>query len=42
MLKRKLRPGGFLIVEVPHARDFLLANSIANQAFKNLRYGAST
>lgn len=34
MLKRKLRPGGFLIVEVPHARDFLLSDSIANQAFK--------
>lgn len=33
-LKEKLRPGGLLIVEVPHARDMLLSGPIASESFK--------
>ena len=33
-LQKKLVPGGTLIVEVPHAKDFLL-NYIASESFKN-------
>ena len=33
-LKDKLRPGGLLIVEVPHARDILLSGPIASESFK--------
>lgn len=34
ILKDKLRPGGLLIVEVPHARDILLSGPIASESFK--------
>jgi 2-polyprenyl-3-methyl-5-hydroxy-6-metoxy-1,4-benzoquinol methylase len=33
-LKKKLRPGGLLIVEVPHARDILLSGPVASKEFK--------
>ena len=33
-LKEKLRPGGLLIIEVPHARDILLSGPIASEEFK--------
>lgn len=33
-LKDKLKPGGLLIVEVPHARDILLSGPIASEEFK--------
>ena len=32
--KTHLNPGGILIVEVPHAKDFLLSN-LKNEDFKN-------
>lgn len=34
VLKNKLRPGGLLILEVPHSRDILLSGSIASESFK--------
>ena len=33
-LQTKLRPGGLLIIEVPHARDILLSGPISSEAFK--------
>ena len=34
MLKDKILPGGMILVEVPHAKDFLLS-TLNNEDFKN-------
>ena len=34
-IRKKLKPGGKIIIEVPHARDFLLCDDIGCDAFKS-------
>jgi SAM-dependent methyltransferase len=41
-LKDKLRPGGLLIVEVPHARDILLSGPIASESVQKVHIVEST